>query len=101
MNPRCVACLPGYAPIWAATVSSMDKSNYIKECATIKNCNLQKSKSFNKCDVCRGFNSLVYDKNKPNLTEAIECRVVDIANCLIYDFENKICKICQKGFILN
>lgn len=61
MNPRCIACLPGYAPTWANQEESMDKSNYIKECNTIVNCDLRKTTSFNRCDVCRGFNSLEYD----------------------------------------
>lgn len=50
MNPRCIACLPGYQPTWAVTTESMDKSNYITECKTINNCDLRNSYSFNKCN---------------------------------------------------
>lgn len=35
------------------------------------------------------------------MTLGLECRISGLANCLIYDFTNKECKICSKGYAIN
>ena len=97
-NPRCVACLPGYKP---EMTELLDGSKYVKACSLILNCDLNKSKTFNKCDTCAGKYSLKYDDQVANgYTDGLSC-VFGNSNCDIYDSVNKICKKCKKGTILN
>ena len=97
-NPRCVACLPGYKPVMTEL---LDGSKYISACQTILNCDLVKSKTFNKCDSCAGKYSLNYNSDFINgYSDGLSC-VFGSSNCFIYDDINKGCVKCNEGSILN
>lgn len=98
-NPLCIACLPGNKP----TMSDNPVNAFaMTACAPIPFCNSEQSFTFNKCDVCAGEYSLVYDSNAPNkMTLGLECVASAQTNCLVYDTDLTRCVKCAKGYVLN
>lgn len=89
INPICVACKPGYAPVLTA-----DGSNIITECKKIDGCDtLRGLTMFNKCTYCEDGKVLNAEMN--------ECLTNSIANCYIGldESEKKICNECKEGYV--
>ena len=86
-NPRCVACYPGYKPTFATIGEStkIEDSSYINACTLIENCDLKYSNTFNRCDRCKGVNSLALNNELSEKSDGLECIRSEISNCLIYD----------------
>lgn len=86
-NPRCVACFPGYKPTFAVVSEStkIENSSYITTCTPIENCDIKYSNTFNRCDWCKGVNSLALNSELEQKSDGLECVRSGISNCLIYD----------------
>ena len=101
-NPRCVACQPGFKPVWKViTTTKINSFSYVDTCEIISNCDGTNSSTFNRCDQCRGIYSFVYNPLLPEWTDYQECRKSDYLNCLVFDFSNKKCVKCFTNYVLN
>ena len=86
----CLACLPGYSPVYA--------SNGVTSCSVISHCDYSEPQEwFNKCSACKDGYAYQFDDMKGS-ADYTQCVAFADSNCKV--FKGSSCMFCEVGFVV-